>query len=141
VIPPVAEAELDGRTLPGQTTADLLRELAEVVDDEDVTFEVLRELAPVETTADTPLFAQLERSVRAMDPEGIAFPYVMPGFTDASAFSKLGTAYYGFAPILFPETPQVAFADLYHGHDERIPVSGFKKGLHALYDAVMGFCG
>lgn len=141
VIPSSACCQLDGRLLPGQTAADLLRELAEVVDDRDVTFEVVRELDPVQFRTETPLFAALAEAVKKMDPDGIAIPYVMPGFTDASAFHKLGTTFYGFAPIRFPETPKVSFSELYHGHDERIPVGGFKQGLHALYDAVLRFCG
>ncbi len=141
VIPSSACCQLDGRLLPGQKPSDLLRELAEVVDDPDVTFEVVRELEPVEFRTETPLFSALAQAVKKMDPEGIAIPYVMPGFTDASAFHRLGTTFYGFAPIRFPEDSKVAFSDLYHGHDERIPVEGFKQGLHALYDAVTRFCG
>ncbi|MFN7131002.1 MAG: M20/M25/M40 family metallo-hydrolase [Myxococcales bacterium] len=141
VIPATACCQLDGRLLPGQKTADLVRELMEVVDDPDIRFDVVRELDPVEFRTETPLYETLAQAVKAMDPEGIAMPYVMPGFTDASAFAKLGTVFYGFAPIRFPDEPKVAFSELYHAHDERIPVDGFKKGLHALYAAVSAFCG
>ncbi len=139
VIPSFAEAEIDGRTLPGQTVEALLRELRAVLGD-DVHLEVLHAADPVEVSPETPMFAALARAVREMDPEGVPVPYVIPGFNDAGPFSRLGTTFYGFAPICFPRTPKVSFAELYHGDDERIPVDGFKRGLGALYSTVRGWC-
>lgn len=140
VIPSEAVASLDGRFLPGQTSSDLLRELAEVVDDPDITFEIQKELAPVEATPDTPLFSLLCDALRAVDSEAIPFPSLVPGFTDASQFARLGTTYYGFTPVVFPPESTAAFADLVHGRDERIPVEGFKQGVRALWDVVVRFC-
>jgi acetylornithine deacetylase/succinyl-diaminopimelate desuccinylase-like protein len=141
VIPSMAEAVLDGRILPGHTTADLLRELTELVDDRDLEVEVFKKIAPVEAPVDTPLYRQLERAIWQMDPKGVPFPSMTPGFTDASAFSKLGTRFYGFTPVVLPEAAGVAFSDRYHGHDERIPVQGFARGLEALWSAVAAFRG
>ncbi len=140
VIPEVAEARVDGRILPGQTTAGFLREIEEVIDDKAVSVEVLREIPAVESPMDSPLYQTLARSVKEMDPEGVPIPYVVPGFTDGSAFAKLGARYYGFAPIAFPAGSGVAFSELFHGRDERIPVAGFQKGLQALSKAVLDFC-
>jgi hypothetical protein len=66
-------------------------------------------------------------------------PYLAPGFTDAKNWSRLGTRCYGFMPLQFPDDG-VKFADLFHGHDERIPVEGFKWGVHLLYEVVKAFC-
>jgi acetylornithine deacetylase/succinyl-diaminopimelate desuccinylase-like protein len=140
VIPEVAEAHVDGRILPGQTSAQFVRELRAVIEDDGIEVEILREIAPVEMPMDTPLYRLLEQTVKHMDPAGIAIPYTVPGFTDASAFAKLGTKFYGFAPIVFPPSPGVAFAELYHGRDERIPVAGFQRGVGALWGAVNAFC-
>jgi acetylornithine deacetylase/succinyl-diaminopimelate desuccinylase-like protein len=140
VIPSEAVASLDGRFLPGQTSSDLLRELAEVVGDPAITFEVHQELAPVEAPADTPLFSLLCDALRAVDSEAIPFPSLVPGFTDASQFARLGTTYYGFTPVVFPPESTAAFADLVHGRDERIPVEGFKLGVRALWEVVVRFC-
>src|SRR5207245_9694418 len=65
-----------------------------------------------------------------IDPEGTVIPYVMPGFTDGGPFSTLGIQFYGFAPVFFPNAPAVSFSELYHGHDERIPVEGFFQELN-----------
>jgi acetylornithine deacetylase/succinyl-diaminopimelate desuccinylase-like protein len=52
---------------------------------------------------------------------------------------KLGTRFYGFTPVVFPEGE--SFHALMHSVDERIPIEGFKKGVQALWDVVVGFCG
>lgn len=140
VIPGEAAASLDGRFLPGQTSKDLLRELAEVVDDPSITFEVRTELPPVEAPAETPLYGLLCEALRAADPEAMPFPCLVTGFTDACQFARLGTTYYGFTPVVFPEDSTAAFADLIHGKDERIPVEGFKRGVQALWEVVVRFC-
>lgn len=139
VIPSSAEAEIDGRTLPGQSVDDFLGEVQALLGPK-VKLDVLRTLEPVSVSSDTPMFTTLCDALRAMDPEGIPVPYLIPGFTDAAAFSRLGTTYYGFAPIRFPDAPKVAFSELFHGDDERIPVEGFAQGLDALLLAVRRWC-
>ena len=56
VIPGVAEFEIDGRTLPGQTDEDFLRELRAVLGP-DVELEVMRSAPPTVTEPiDSPLY-------------------------------------------------------------------------------------
>jgi len=128
---------LDGRTLPGPDGERLLDELRALVGPE-VELEVTRRLPAVEAPADTPLFDTLAAALRRADPGAIPVPYLVPGFTDALAFSRLGTIWYGFAPVSLP--PRIRFAELYHGVDERIPVEGFRWGVRVLHDAVRSFC-
>ena len=61
------------------------------------------------------------------------------GFTDAKAWSRLGTRCYGFCPVRFPDDG-TRFAELFHGNDERIPVDGLKWGVNVLLDFVRRFC-
>jgi acetylornithine deacetylase/succinyl-diaminopimelate desuccinylase-like protein len=140
VIPGRASVDLDGRTLPGQTDAGFLDELRAALGG-DPELEVLRALPPVEASPDTPMFEHLARTLRAADPTGHPLPYLIPGFTDAKAYTRLGTTCYGFAPVKFDPTHEVDFARMYHGHDERVPVEGLKWGLGVLYRAVSEFCG
>jgi acetylornithine deacetylase/succinyl-diaminopimelate desuccinylase-like protein len=139
VIPGRATVEIDGRTLPGQSTADFLAELRQVIG-EDASFEVLRDMPPVESTESTELFAHLSKTLRAHDPTAKPIPFVIPGFTDAKAWARLGSICYGFSPCRFDPTHDVSFSRMYHGHDERVPVDGLTWGLHVLYDAVGDFC-
>ncbi|HEY3444777.1 MAG TPA: M20/M25/M40 family metallo-hydrolase [Myxococcales bacterium] len=139
VFPGVAEATVDGRLLPGQTIDQFLEELGTVVDDDAVTFQVDSQLEAAEAPFDTPLFRRLQDSVKAMDPDGRPFPYLVPGASDAGPLSKLGIRTYGFTPVVWPEGA-VSPAELPHAVDERIPVEGFKRGVQALWDVVVGFC-
>jgi acetylornithine deacetylase/succinyl-diaminopimelate desuccinylase-like protein len=137
VVPGVAEAEVDGRTLPTQTSADLIAEIKRVME-EDVEIEILRDMPPVETNPGTPLFQLCCDAIKTHHPGATPVPYLAPGFTDAKNWSRNGTACYGFMPVQFPDDG-VRFGDLFHGHDERIPVEGLKWGAETLYDVVKTF--
>ena len=137
VHPPVAECVVDGRTLPGQTREDLLREVRAVVGP-DIELEPFYERSPIEMPAGTPLFEEIAAAVGELDAEARVVPVLMPGFTDAYAFARLGCTFYGFVPLRLP--PAVPFAELFHGRNERVPVEGFLWGFRALYRIVRGFC-
>ena len=141
VIPGRATVEIDGRTLPGHDGPGFLAEVRAAMGEPGVELEVVRDLPPLEVSTETPLFAHLTRTLRRHDPLGIPVPFIIPGFTDAKAYAKLGSTCYGFAPVRFdPAHTDVVFSRMYHGHDERIPVEGLRWGLECLYDAVSGFC-
>ena len=135
VIPGKATVDIDGRTLPGQTDASFLEELRAVLGD-SVKLEVLRSLPPVETPDDTPMFSHLARTVRAHDPLALPIPFVIPGFTDAKAYARLGSKCYGFSPVRFDPTAEISFSRMYHGHDERVPIAGLSWGVQVLFEAV-----
>jgi len=133
VIPGVATVELDGRTLPGQTLEDLVREVRAVVGDE-FEVEILENLDPVVTSCDTPEYETLCATIRAHDPEGIPVPWLIPGFTDDKFYAALGARCYGFMPLKLPEG--MNFQSMFHGHDERVPVEGYRWGIRAYVDGV-----
>jgi acetylornithine deacetylase/succinyl-diaminopimelate desuccinylase-like protein len=141
VIPGRASVDVDGRVLPGSSEPQFLRELRSAFGREGkhAKFEVLDSRPPVETSPNTPLFAHLARTIRKHDPAGIPLPYMIPGFTDATAYARMGAKCYGFAPIRFDAAANVSFSRMYHGDNERIPTDGLRWGLRVLYDAVRGF--
>ncbi len=63
---------------------------------------------------------------------------MIPGFTDSFAYARLGATCYGFSPVRLPK--DLNFTRMYHGHDERIPVEGFRWGLRVLFDVVEDVC-
>lgn len=137
VIPSEAEADVDGRTLPGQSTCDLIAEVRAVIG-EGIEIEVLQEAPPVETSPDTPLFQAIARTVSEHHEGAIVVPALMPAFTDAKFYSRLGTRCYGFTPLRLPkEGPR--FADLFHSPDERVPVDGLIWGANVLYSTILRF--
>ena len=139
VIPGAAEVHLDGRILPQQTVEDLVAEIRAVVG-EGVDIEVLSNVPPSESAIDTPLWDALVRTLMRHEPTARAVPSLAPGMTDAKNWSRLGTQCYGFMPTRFPNDG-VTFAELFHGHNERIPVEGLRWGVNVLYDAVREFAG
>ncbi len=139
VIPGRASIDIDGRTLPGQSESAFLAELRDALGG-DPQIEVLRSLPAVEASPETALYEHLAGTLRRHDPTGHPVPYLIPGFTDAKAYARLGTLCYGFSPVKFDPTHEVNFTRMYHGHDERVPVEGLKWGLRVLYEAVRGWC-
>ena len=138
VIPSAATVQVDGRLIPGQTLEAFLDEIRAVVGD-DVRLTVLDDHPGTTFESKTELFAAIARALERHDPEAIPVPYMIPGFTDAFAYQKLGATCYGFAPVKLD--PEVNFSRMYHGHDERIPVAGFAWGLRVLHEVVREFCG
>lgn len=128
VIPSVAQAQVDVRTLPGMdeevvATIDAL--LGEGVEREFVSRGI-----PVQAPVASPWFDAMAEALRAEDPEAVVVPYCMGGGTDAKAFSTLGIACFGFAPLWLP--PGFPYRELAHGVDERVPLEGLEFGKRVL---------
>lgn len=128
VIPATAEAVVDCRVLPGRQAA-FEREVDELIGP-DVRREWISELSSYETGFDGDLVEAMTSAVLAIDPEGRTVPYMLSGGTDAKAFAKLGIRCFGFAPLRLP--PDLDFAALFHGVDERVPVDALHFGTRVL---------
>ncbi len=137
VIPSSATATIDGRVIPGQSVGDFLAEVQRVVGD-DLTINVLEQHDGTVFPSDTPLYEIIRRVLGRHDPGATVVPYMIPGFTDAFAYGKLGAVCYGFSPTRLG--PELNFTGMYHGHDERIPRDGFTWGLRVLFDVVQELC-
>jgi acetylornithine deacetylase/succinyl-diaminopimelate desuccinylase-like protein len=138
VIPAVAEATIDGRTLPGFDTEQFLAELRGLLGGQ-FEYEVTLAAPPLQTPHDTPLFRLMADRVRAHDPQAAAvLPYMMSGATDAKYLAPLGVPTYGFAPLRLP--PDMKFMEMFHAHDERAPIEGLAWGVQVLYDVVVRYC-
>ncbi|MFJ8138234.1 M20/M25/M40 family metallo-hydrolase [Streptomyces sp. NPDC096013] len=128
VIPGEATAHVDGRFLPGheeEFLADLDRILGPKVKREDVHSD-----KALETSFDGALVEAMQSSLLAEDPTAKAVPYMLSGGTDAKSFDDLGIRGFGFAPLKLP--PELDFAGMFHGVDERVPVDGLKFGVRVL---------
>ncbi|MFJ3823745.1 M20/M25/M40 family metallo-hydrolase [Streptomyces nodosus] len=128
VIPSEATAYVDGRFLPGfeeEFLADLDRILGPRVRREDVHAD-----KAVETTFDGALVEAMQSALRAEDPAAKAIPYMLSGGTDAKSFDDLGIRGFGFAPLKLP--PELDFAGMFHGVDERVPVDALRFGVRVL---------
>jgi acetylornithine deacetylase/succinyl-diaminopimelate desuccinylase-like protein len=128
VIPATAEAVVDCRVLPGRQAA-FEAEVDELIGP-DVTREWIRDLASYETSFDGDLVDAMSAAVLAVDPDGRTVPYMLSGGTDAKAFARIGIRCFGFSPLRLP--PELDFASLFHGVDERVPTDALKFGTEVL---------
>ncbi|ORV42315.1 M20/M25/M40 family metallo-hydrolase [Mycobacterium conspicuum] len=128
VIPATAEAVVDCRVLPGRKEA-FEAEVDELIGP-DVTREWIRDLASYETSFDGDLVDAMNAAVLALDPDARTVPYMLSGGTDAKAFSRIGIRCFGFSPLRLP--PDLDFASLFHGVDERVPTDALKFGTEVL---------
>ncbi|MDY6869954.1 MAG: M20/M25/M40 family metallo-hydrolase [Actinomycetota bacterium] len=128
VIPQTAEAMVDCRVLPGRKEA-FEREVDALIGP-DVVRSWERDLPSYETTFDGDLVDQMNASLLALDPGARTVPYMLSGGTDAKSFQRLGIRCFGFIPLRLP--PELDFAALFHGIDERVPVDALEFGAQVL---------
>lgn len=128
VIPQTAEAVVDCRVLPGRKEA-FEREIDELIGP-DVTRTWERDLPSYETTFDGDLVDAMNSALLAVDPQARTVPYMLSGGTDAKAFARLGIRCFGFIPLQLP--PELDFAALFHGVDERVPIDSLHFGVRVL---------
>ena len=128
VIPQTATADLDGRFLPGRED-EFFAQIDELLG-KAVKREFIHHDIALETTADGHLWDAMAASLTAEDPDGIVVPYCLSAGTDAKWFSKLGIRCFGFSPLQLP--PQLDFAGMFHGIDERVPTDALTFGVRVL---------
>jgi acetylornithine deacetylase/succinyl-diaminopimelate desuccinylase-like protein len=135
VIPQVASAQVDGRFLPGHED-EFIREI-DALAGPGVQRDFVHHDVAVETSFDGDLVAAMQAALLAEDPQGRMVPYCLSGGTDAKSFSRLGIRCFGFAPLRLP--PELDFAGMFHGVDERVPVDALKFGVRVL-DNFLDLC-
>jgi acetylornithine deacetylase/succinyl-diaminopimelate desuccinylase-like protein len=128
VIPERASAVIDGRFLPGGQE-EFLATIDELAGP-GVTRENIHLDRSVESPFGTPLVETMLEALRAEDPGARTVPYCLSAGTDNKTFASLGMTGYGFVPLRL--TPDLDFAAMFHGVDERVPVSALDFGARVL---------
>jgi acetylornithine deacetylase/succinyl-diaminopimelate desuccinylase-like protein len=130
VIPGSASAVIDGRFLPGYE--DELNQTIRSIIGADFEIETISRDIALEVDFEGDLVDAMCNAIIKFDPEGIPVPYLMSGGTDNKALSELGIVGYGFSPLRLPA--DLDFMSLFHGVDERVPISGLHFGVNVLKD-------
>ena len=128
VIPGSASAVIDGRFLPGYED-ELNKTIREIIGP-DISIETISRDIALEIEFEGDLVEAMCKAITTFDPEGIPVPYLMSGGTDNKALSELGIIGYGFSPLQLPA--DLDFMALFHGVDERVPISGLEFGVKVL---------
>ena len=137
VIPAEARAVLNIRLLPGNTVTPLLAKLQNLVNDQEIRFEVqpnAGETAP-SSSVTSELYNTISKEAKQQFPGAIVVPEMSTGATDSIPLRLRNVQSYGLLP--FPMTE----SDLArkHADDERLPVDSFRKGIDFLYGVVSDF--
>jgi acetylornithine deacetylase/succinyl-diaminopimelate desuccinylase-like protein len=74
--------------------------------------------------------ARMAQALLAEDPGSTVVPYCMSGATDAKNFARLGMTCYGYTPLVLPEGYD--YYAMFHGTDERIPLSALQAGVRIM---------
>ncbi|UOQ56752.1 M20/M25/M40 family metallo-hydrolase [Leucobacter allii] len=132
VIPPLGTIDLDIRTLPGTSDAEVDELLRAVLGElaSGVEIRHLRGWAATSSSPDTPLYAAIERAVAAVA-AAPTVPIMAAGGSDARVLRELGIPAYGYG-ILGPGWSYERYREGVHGNDERIDVASVELSLAAL---------
>jgi acetylornithine deacetylase/succinyl-diaminopimelate desuccinylase-like protein len=121
VIPDRVTIDIDVRTLPGQSAADVVVMLRETFADltESVDIGVHRQTAGSISAIDTPLWTALTTVAAELCDGAVCIPSLSTGTTDARFYRELGIPAYGFG--LYSRQISVdEFGAMFHGINERI---------------------
>ncbi len=137
VIPDEVVIEVDIRTLPGETAADVDAHLQAALGDlyDQVTIEAIQYFPSTKSPTDTPLWDALVRSATKSYPDASLVPSLITGGTDSRYFRTKGAVAYG-AGLLSPAVDAGEFARRFHGHDERIDVESLRMTVGLWLDVV-----
>ena len=138
VIPTEATANLNIRTLPGQSIDSVVTRLRRAVADKQVSFEVDRDTidAPASSFR-SPMFTAIADAVRTVDSTIAVVPYMSTGATDSARLRAWGVQTYGLLPFPLAQDDE----ERMHGNDERVPVASLLFGTKVVYLATINVAG
>lgn len=132
VIPTRAEAVVNFRILPGETSSGVLAHVKKVIGDDRVKLEAEKENiiepAPV-SPVDVPGFGFISATLRQIYPDAIVAPTLMLGSSDSKYFSIVTRNIFKLAPIVVTSEDMARI----HGLNERTKAEDFKKGIGFYY--------
>jgi acetylornithine deacetylase/succinyl-diaminopimelate desuccinylase-like protein len=136
VIPDVVDLQLDVRTLPGQTLADVQAIIDEALGDLADRVEIVDSHADPSTIspAETPLWDSLAHATQAFYGGSHLVPMLSVAATDARFFRRIGATAYGFG-LFSRKLTYEDYGRMFHGDDERVDVESLRLSTE-LWQAV-----
>lgn len=142
VIPDTVDVEVDIRTMPGESAADVDEHLRAALGDlyDRVDVEVLLDDAASISSTSTPLWDSLERAVAASFPSSRLSPQFTVGFTDARIYREMGAVAYG-AALFDPKMDRGEYGRMFHGRNERVGVESLRLTTQLWIDVARDLLG
>lgn len=133
VIPAEVKAELNVRTVPGQSLDDLVSRLSHALADDEIEITVsYRGAESPPSDPDSAMFDALSNSAKELDGDITVVPYLSTGGTDSAALRRIGINCYGILPFPMVQADE----ERMHGHDERVPVESLHFGTRLIYESI-----
>lgn len=132
LIPGEAQATINFRTQPGVSREDVIAHVKKVIDNDSIKIIPIglgnqpKQVANVNTEG----FKSIQKTISAFKKDIVVAPYLVLGATDGRYFGDLTTQVFRFIPFTDPEG--------FHGVNERIKISEFKKGISFYYELMKG---
>ncbi len=142
VIPDSVDLNIDIRTLPGETEADVDEHLRTALGDlyDKVQVDVIMNDPSTSSRIDTPLWDSLQKAVNHPFGSARLNPSLVVGFTDARVFRDMGSVAYG-AGLMSPTLDGGEFSKRFHGHDERVDVESLRLSTQLWIDTATDLLG
>ena len=137
VIPDRVSIDVDVRTLPGETSADVDAHLKTALGDlyGRVQTEILQDEPATASPTDNIMWSALERAMARPYSELKLVPSLVTGGTDSRYFRQKGAIAFG-AGLLSPQVSAEDFLMRFHGHNERIDVESLRLTTQLWLDVV-----
>lgn len=135
VIPSVAEATVDIRSLPNEDVPRFFAELTRVIGDPDVNVVPLPLTRPDAPPSglNTEMYRALERAGQRVYPGAVVLPGMMTAATDMALLRAKGVQSYGIGPALTADD-QTNYGP--HSDVERLPETSLYKFVEFTWDAI-----
>ena len=141
VLPSTASARINFRTVPGQTSLDVMEHVRKCLEDLPVKAELVRDASlsePSDLSQDSGfLWDAVEDSIRRSFPDIDVYPGIFPAATDSRRYSRICDAVYRFVPArLGPRGMGVL-----HSVDESVSVDDYLRAVDFYRAVVERVCG
>ena len=130
ILPTRAEAVVNFRIMPGETSQTVKEHIVRAIDDErvEVHIEMAMEPSSISDTDSAP-YRMIAGTIRALDDSVLVAPYMVRGGTDAKYFMALSDNVYRF--YMGRATPKSMH--LAHGIDEHVRIEDYLDGVRFYY--------
>lgn len=124
VIPTIAQATVNFRLLPGDSSSGVMERVKKVIDDDRVTvspFNNFKGEPSTITSENSFAYRKADEIAKKTFPNTVTTPFLMIGGTDSRHFSEISSGIIKFSPITDP----IGF----HGIDERVSLDSYTSAL------------
>jgi len=131
VLPEKAEAVINFRLLPSETSTSLVNKLTQVISDDRVLLKVVEGahepslVSPVNTLG----FKAIQQTIRQVYPEVYVAPTLMLASSDSKSYSRISRNIYKFAPLCVTSEDMARI----HGMNEKNKKTHFNLGINFYY--------